>query len=197
MKQIVFTRHAETPENKTGVLQGAAHFGFTKDGLTNLKKLKKELDQYDFQVALVSSLPRCQETADYILGHRRSIIRAEPLANEKSSGEFAGKPSTDKLWGALRGTFETKKPPGGESLREVRNRAKKFVQLLATLPEQKILVVSHGGFLKVLFGMLLGKDLRESIFDLRVDHCSLTFLEVDKVGKTAFRKLNETKHLSA
>ncbi len=195
MKRIIFTRHAETIENRTGILQGNNHTDFSEEGRANLRKLKKELDKYDFQLALSSDLPRCLKTANYILHQRKGIIRTEPLVREKSSGRFAGRATNQELWKSLRGSFERRKPLGGESLLETRRRAEKFAKLLLKLPEDRILVISHGGFLKVLFGMLLGKGLRESIFNLYVDHCSLTFLELSGEGKFEFKEFNETKHL--
>jgi len=33
-------------------------------------------------------------------------------------------------------------------------------------------VVSHGAFLKILIGDLLGMEIKNSIFNLRVNHCS-------------------------
>lgn len=195
MKTIILTRHAETIENKTGVWQGKKHIDFSADGKIGLEKLKIEIDQHDFELALSSDLPRCLKTTEYILPDRQNIIRLEPLIREKSSGEWAGQVINKELFDGLPGEYETKKPPGGENLIEVRERAEQFATLLKSLPEERILVVSHGGFLKIFFGMLLGKNIYDSIHDLTIDHCSLTVLELSDKGKFEFKEVNETKHL--
>ena len=38
--------------------------------------------------------------------------------------------------------------------------------------DKKILVVSHGAFLKILIGDLLGMEIKNSIFNLKINHCS-------------------------
>ena len=55
------------------------------------------------------------------------------------------------------------------------------------LEGKNVLVVTHGAFLKVLLGDLLGMTLHNSIFKLQIDHCSLSI--VDMKSKEEYRVL--------
>jgi len=101
----------------------------------------------------------------------------------------------------LQGTFETRKAPDGENLEEVRERGKKFFEDLKEKygeSNETILIVSHGAFLKVFIGNLLGMKTYDSIFKLFVEHCSLTELEINKKHKEGYRFnfINDVSHLT-
>ena len=78
-------------------------------------------------------------------------------------------------WNKLKGTFEARKVNNGESLVEVRTRARRFMKELLDQygdSNKKVLIVSHGAFLKVLIGDLLNMSLKDSIFGIKINHCS-------------------------
>lgn len=192
--KIVLVRHAETPENIEGKLQGIHHDGFTEKGYQHLRDLKKQLDLYYFDIAFVSDLPRTLETAKYVLYRRENIILEEKLIREKSSGTFAGIPVKDVNWDVLSGNFSTRKPPGGESLNDVQRRVNKFLNKLQKTNHKNVLVVSHGTFLKLLTGRIMGLDTKKSIFNHFIEHCSISTLKFTD-NKFTILKLNSTTHL--
>ena len=98
------------------------------------------------------------------------------------------------------GNFETRKTPNGESLVEARERGRKFIKKLVSdykSLNENILVVSHGAFLKILIGDLLGMNLKNSIFKLFIDHCSLTLVEFSSKYKLGYqvKYMNENDFL--
>ncbi len=52
--------------------------------------------------------------------------------------------------------------------------------------DKTILIVSHGAFLKILIGDILGMSLYGSIFKLFIEHCSLTEIDIDKKYKNGY-----------
>jgi broad specificity phosphatase PhoE len=73
---------------------------------------------------------------------------------------------------------------------EVRDRGRRFLQDLMKnkkYSDLNILVVSHGAFLKVLIGDLIGTDIEKSVFNLLIDHCSLTLVDFDKKYRKGYQ----------
>ena len=195
MKKITFTRHTETRENRRCLLQGPDTGGFTKEGQIHLEKLKKRLAKQKFNAIYSSDMKRCTETTHYLFGTNKKICFS-PLLREKNNGEYIGKEAKSIDWDCLSGSFETRKLPGGESLIDLKSRTIDFWNLVMNEKASDIMVVGHGAFLKVLFGTLMGKNLRQSIFGLHVDHCSLTTVKIFPNKSVRFLSVNDTAHLN-
>ena len=183
MTKILITRHGETKENVNGIVQGKEHGNISEKGFEQIKTLIQKLKKENISKIISSDIPRCKITTEEILKEINIPMEYTHLIREKDNGDFVGKNHKDFSWDNLSGTFETRKAPNGESLMEVRERARKFFKELFTKykdSEETILIVSHGAFLKVLIGDLLGMSLHDSIFKLYIEHCSLTRIDFDK-----------------
>ncbi|MBD3259985.1 hypothetical protein GF371_05155, partial [Candidatus Woesearchaeota archaeon] len=189
------TRHAETVQNLNNQLTG--RFSVTTDrGKEQIRKLIKRLEKEKIDVVFSSDLPRCVEIVKAINNAYGTPFILSQKLREKSQGKFEGKDVRNINWDSLPGDFETKKLPGGESLKEVRDRIKSFIgMLMADFLEKNVLIISHGGTSKVMIGFLMGKDLKESIFDLHFDNCSLSVFDIDSSGNCNPILVNETDFL--
>jgi broad specificity phosphatase PhoE len=181
-------------------VQGKENGGINEKGFAQIKNLIKELQKKKISRIISSDIPRCKITAEEILKNRDVPIEYSSLIREKDNGSFVGKNHKNFNWEDLPGTFETRKAPDGENLEEVRERGKKFFEILKEKygkSDETILVISHGAFLKVFIGNLLGMNLYDSIFKLFIEHCSLTELEIDNKHKEGYRFnfINDISHL--
>jgi len=201
MVKILITRHGQTKQNVDGIVQGKEHGEINDKGFTQIKELIKRLKSEKIDKIISSDIPRCKITTEEILKEIKLPVEYTLIIREKDNGSLVGKSHKNFSWDELSGTFETRKAPDGENLEEVRERGKKFFEDLKERYEnsqETILVVSHGAFLKVFIGNLLGMDLYDSIFKLFIEHCSLTELEIDKKHKEGYRFnfINDSSHLS-
>ncbi len=174
--EIIFVRHAETKNNVGGIIQGPEHGDINEKGEKEIEKISALLKAEKIDVFFSSDSPRCKITSESINKFHNLQINYTKLIREKYNGDWTGKNYKDVSWDQLEGTFETRKVNNGESLVEVRFRAREFVKELIDkygATDKRILVVSHGAFLKILIGDLLGMEIKNSIFNLRVNHCSL------------------------
>ena len=135
-----------------------------------------------------------------ILNEINVPVEYTSLIREKDNGELIGKNHKEVKWDDLEGDFENRKAKGGENLLEVRERTREFFKELMhdfKDSEETVLLVSHGAFLKVFMGDLLGMSLYDSIFKLLVEHCSLTELEINEKHKEGYRFnfINDFSHL--
>src|SRR3989338_9392348 len=173
--EIIFVRHAETKNNVNGIVQGPEHGDINEKGEKEIKKVSELLKDEKVDVFFSSDIPRCKITSEGINKFYNLTIQYTELIREKYNGDWTGKSYKDVGWDQLEGTFETRKVNNVESLIEVRSRAREFVKQLMEKygdTDRKILVVSHGAFLKILIGDLLGMEIKNSIFNLKINHCS-------------------------
>lgn len=200
MLKILFTRHGQTVRNVEDIIQGNDHGDLHKKGFEQIKKLAERLAKEKINFILSSDSPRCKVTAEEIAKKDRIPIEHTILLREKDNGNWVGKNNKQVNWNELEGDFETKRAPNGESLIEVRERGRLFMEHLMKKYKGSnitILVVSHGAFLKVLMGDLIGTTLKDSIHKLFIDHCSLTLVEFSEKYPEGFqiKYLNETEFL--
>jgi len=201
MVKILITRHGQTKQNVDGTVQGKEHGEINDKGFLQIKDLIKKLKGEKINGIISSDIPRCRITTEEILKEIQIPIEYTSLIREKENGDFVGKNHKEFKWEDLPGTFETRKAPNGENLEGVKERGIKFFEQIKQKyknSEDTILIVSHGAFLKIFIGTLLGMNLYDSIFKLFIEHCSLTELEINEKHKDGYRFnfINNISHLS-
>ena len=173
--EVIFIRHAETENNVNGTIQGPEHGDINKKGEEEIKRISELLKKEKIDLFFSSDVPRCKITSEGINRYHNLPIQYTELIREKYNGDWTGKNYKDVSWDQLEGNFESRKVNNGESLIEVKTRAKRFIKQLIKEygnTNNKILVVTHGAFLKILIGYLMGMKIKNSIFNLRINHCS-------------------------
>jgi len=208
-------KHGKTEENKNGIVQGNEVGTLSKEGYLELEKLGKRLNclngKYKFEHIISSDIMRCKETVYEILKYLppsfKDKIEYTSLIREKNNGDFVGKEHTKFSWDDLNGSFETRKAPNGENLIEVKERGIKFLKQIEnkyqnflnkdSAEDVNILVISHGAFLKILLGNILGMNIYDSIFKLVVENSSLTKVEISEKNKEKYKLvfISDTSHL--
>ena len=200
MAKILITRHGQTKRNVEGIVQGPDHGDINEEGFKQIAKLIKRLEKENISKIISSDIPRCVITSKEILKKIKVPIVYTSLIREKDNGELIGRHHKEINWNDFGSDFETRKAPNGENLLEVKERSRKFFkELLEEFKDSKetILVVSHGAFLKILIGDLLGMSLSDSIFKLFIEHCSITEIELSSKYSSGYqiKTLNEKNHL--
>jgi broad specificity phosphatase PhoE len=190
MVKILITRHGQTKQNVDGIVQGKDYGEINQNGYTQIKKLIKKLKKENISKIISSNVTRCEITTREILKKIPVTVEYTSLIREKDNGDFVGKNHKEFKWEDLSGSFETRKAPNGENLEEVRERGREFFKKIVTeYPDsnETILIVSHGAFLKIFLGDLLGMSIYDSIFKLFIEHCSLTELVISEKHKGGYR----------
>jgi len=186
MVKILIIRHGQTKQNVDGVVQGKEHGEINEKGFLQINELIKRLKNEKIDGIISSDVPRCKITTEEILKEIKLPVEYTSKIREKDNGNLVGKSHKDFSWDDLEGSFETRKASDGENLEEVRERGKKFFEEIKekySKSNETILIVSHGAFLKVFIGNLLGMSIYDSIFKLFIEHCSLTELEINDKHK--------------
>ncbi|PGS55825.1 histidine phosphatase family protein [Bacillus sp. AFS041924] len=166
--RIFLIRHTESIGNKQKVYAGMTDFDLTERGLSQIgdviTQLTKMIDPTSRYTLYSSPLRRCTILSDAIGELIRETSIVEPRLKETNFGVFEGKSYTDLLnevpeivekWNQDLIHFQI---PNGESLAQCAKRVDTFCRDIR-LKNEDLIVVSHGGIMKLLLLNLLKLDL--------------------------------------
>ena len=164
MSQWIFLRHGESEANRARVFSGHHDVGLTALGETQARQAGREigelLGEAQLDLVLSSDLQRAVRTAVLATdaAEQTADVLCDPSLRERHLGEWQGE-SIDKLKASgERAILHTWHgcAPGGESLAALAQRS---ITTLAHLePAENVLLVGHGGLIRVLIGLLDGLD---------------------------------------
>ncbi|HLC32692.1 MAG TPA: histidine phosphatase family protein [Candidatus Nanoarchaeia archaeon] len=178
--RLLLTRHGETEENKKGILQGWRQGTLTEKGKSQAKRLAQKLKDIHIDVIYTSDLKRCLDTARIIAQYRpNTIVIATKDLRERGLGVFEGRKVGREDWDALPGDFYNNRPKGGETYCEVWKRIKRFyARLLKMYGSETVLVVSHGGTLLLLQGVIQSLTIEQALAKENQKHAAISEFEI-------------------
>ena len=159
-------RHGATEWNRTKRAQGHADIDLNAEGRKQALRAARELARLDIEAVYSSDLRRAADTATPIAtSHGVETTQLVEL-REIDQGEWTGL-TVDEIrrrwperWGPARHYSQR---PGGESPRQVRERALRALKkVVESHPEGTVVVVSHGVTIRCLMAEALGYDERRS-----------------------------------
>lgn len=177
--RFLLMRHAPTAWNQERRIQGQHDTPLSSQGLDLARSWALALCEHAFQAVLASDLRRAQETVEAVVSGKELPSMADSRLREQDWGQWTGRLlselATDEEFTAQAGQGWEFRPPGGESRREVLQRA------LAALadaghrwPGRTVLVVTHQGVIKCLLyhaqshSMLPGNPLQDKGYRLHL-----------------------------
>ena len=177
------TRHGETAWNREGRMQGWAPTALTDRGHEEARTLGAHLaDAYDVDRLVASDLARTRQTATHV---------ADALGLEPAFDDAWRERDFGTLQGLLRAEIRERgaaaasaRPEGGESFHDARDRvADAWSNLRGTLgTDETVVVVAHGGVIKLLVGHLRGWDVATTFSRVETGNCGVTTVAVDPDG---------------
>lgn len=197
-KEIVFIRHAESRANKEGFWNGRTDGALSEDGEASLDPLGKRLASWEFDAVISSPLTRARKTANAFADE----VEIDESFTEIDLGRWEGMLFTDvqeKHGEELEEAIRTKDLPmgsTGESLDQVAKRAIGAVNRLfeRMAPDQRVAVVTHGGFMQsVLNRHLAGEGRRVHSFTANTGITRI----VEQFGHPRLASFNDVGHLDS
>lgn len=208
MMMLTLIRHAQARAGVDGIVGGpTGDTGLTDLGRRQAEALRDRLldTDFDVDVVLTSVLPRAVETTAILSPAFRGIEVVEDCdLCELHPGEADG-----LTWAEYRERYNVVLPrpphqrfaPGGESLIELDERAARVLADIETrFPEEKVVAVTHGGFISAVCLHLIGYGMGSSQrFSLDPENTSLTtWTRGDDSAKPwRFDRYNDAAHLEA
>jgi broad specificity phosphatase PhoE len=142
-------RHGETAWTLTGQHTGSTDLPLTAEGERKATAvgglLQKMLAGKQFAAVFVSPMTRAKETCR-LAGYAEGAIVTDDL-REWNYGSYEGLTSTEIHKTAPNWTIWTAPPPGGETIAQVAERARR---VLRSVPDGDVAIFGHGHMLRVL-----------------------------------------------
>lgn len=186
---FIIVRHGQTVWNAEGRWQGWLDSDLTATGREQATEAAAQLKEYHIDAAYSSDSGRAIETARVIAELHSLQVRPAKELRERFYGEFEGL-NTEEIEARFPGTrYEegrdlraTWRPPGGETLEEVRDRVISFIrELVQKHPGETVLLATHSGVVRVVDSISTGETLEDiwnrapgnaCIFILQADHAA-------------------------
>lgn len=177
-------RHGESSWNASGRYQGQTDVPLSPLGELQVQALARRLSDQEFAAVYSSDLARARLTAEGVAEQLagKPSVQLEPGLREIQVGRLAGLTSAEITsqfpeyleelqrdpWAACR--------PGGESMRDLFVRSREtFAELRERHTGQRVLVVTHGGLVRVAVGLALGEEAGRQVWSrLSVGNASIT-----------------------
>jgi len=159
MTHFVVVRHGETRWNLEQRIQGQGDSPLTDSGRTQAEAIARRIAaEPAFDLLVSSDLGRAHDTARAIARATGHEIRLDARLRERHFGIGEGL-TYDEVGERFPGAFRSDGVidpdytiPGGESRRRFHERvARAFEALAADHPDERVIVVSHGGVLATLY----------------------------------------------
>jgi broad specificity phosphatase PhoE len=166
MKKIYFVRHGES-EGNAGPIRQSAETPLTETGRRQAEFIAKRCAKLPIEAVISSTMVRARETSARISKELFLPVEHSDLFMERRKASIVvGKPKDDPETIAIekvqKENFHT---PGyrhsdEESFEDLVTRTKAALNYLASRPEENILVVTHGYFLRMIVAYVtLGEKL--------------------------------------
>ena len=200
--RLILVRHGETDWNAARRFQGQADIPLNRTGQRQAAAVARVLRCDAVHAIIVSDMRRAQETARVIAAPLQLTVDPDPRWREMGFGDWEGltydvlQHRHPKMLAAWHDDPLQVAPPNGETLTQVADRVRDaWHDLRATYADQTVVLVGHGGPLRVLLCLALGLP-PEAHWQFAIDPASLSELSVYGQGATLMR-LNDTAHMRA
>ncbi len=199
--RLFLFRHGLTDWNEQKKYQGQQDIPLNNKGCKQAEKAAKCLSDRDIDLIYSSDLKRARKTAEIINNHHNLNIETKKELREINFGKWQGLtyqeieekyPESLKIWNR---DPITNSPPAGETLKEFQNRVEKgFNNIIQGVKEGNIIVVSHGGTIKVFLTSLLEMP-SENHWQFNISSTGLSIIDFYENNKSVILTLNSVEHL--
>ena len=161
--EIILIRHGETEWNSQLRMQGHSNSALSEVGRGQIQALGEWMKNVSFDHIYSSDSLRARETAEAITQYSGDTLQFDQRIREKNLGVFEGLTSIEaseqhpEIYRLFKTGGANYVIDEGESTQQVLDRALEFIEEIRFKhPEQRVVMVTHGGFVKVLMKHTLG-----------------------------------------
>ena len=150
MTRILLVRHGQSTWNADGRWQGRADPPLSELGRRQAEVAAETIATMDIGAIWASPLVRAHETATF-MGKRLDLpVQYDPRLQERDAGEWTGKTRTEIEAGWPGFLDSGRRPAGFETDDVLHERALAAVHDIAATAHQPVVIVSHGGLIRVV-----------------------------------------------
>ncbi len=185
MTHLLLIRHGETDWNVEGRWQGQTDVPLNRKGIEQAEQVAGQLKDQTIDIIYTSDLQRAFETARRLADGRDIPVKADPRLREINRGDWEGLLASE-IESRYETEFRTRRvdplniaPPGGETARQVQDRALEVVyEIIDRHPCETVGIVSHGFTLALVRVQFSGLPI-QAAWDLVPQNGEIIALSVD------------------
>lgn len=200
MTKLILVRHGQTVWNKELKYQGHSDIALTTAGSEQATLVARRLAGEDIAAVYASDLSRAFITAQAIAKPRNLPVMPITDLREINFGQWEGLTYEQiyAQWPDVLGKWYTNPDevtiPGGESFRELKDRAMRAIdELIARHHKQTIAVVSHGGTIRTILCAALNVHLNY-VWNIQQDNTAVNIIKYYH-DRPVVTLMNDTHHL--
>lgn len=196
MKNIYFVRHGESEGNVGPILQSFTT-PLTPKGREQAEYIAERATKLPVEAIISSPMARARETAEIILVKVSKPIEYSDLFGERRRpAEIIGQPKDAPRSIEIKKIVEenfhlpTYRFSDEENFEDLKSRAKEALAYLAARPEDNVLVVTHGLFMRIVLAYVIHGEALTSeecvrfIHGLNMENTGLTILGYDATKRS-------------
>ena len=200
MLRLYLMRHGETVWNTERRYQGMTDIELSEEGHRQAACAAERFKNIKIDKIYCSPLKRAMATAKPIAEEKGLEINAEKDFREICFGEWEGKtiPELTETYGAPYINF-IREPdkygfPGEESIENVIQRIKPGVDRILENDDGNVLIVSHGGIIRLMIMYIMGLD-NSWFTKMWINNTAISIIEI-KNDRRLMLTVNDSAHLS-
>ena len=164
--EIILIRHGETEWNSQKRMQGHSNSDLSSVGQAQIQALGQWMKNVPFNLIYSSDSLRAKQTAEAITQFSGHELQFDQRLREKNLGVFEGLTSEEardrhpKVFRLFKTAGSKYVINEGESTQQLLDRALEIVnEIRIKHPDERVLLVTHGGFIRVVMKHSLGLSL--------------------------------------
>lgn len=200
MLRLYFMRHGETVWNTERRYQGMTDIELSEEGLRQAECAAERFKNIHIDKIYCSPLKRAVATAKPIADVKGLEVISEDAFREIHFGEWEGKtvPELTEIYGESYLRF-IREPhnygfPGEGSVDNVIERLKVGIDRVIENDEGNVLIVSHGGIIRLMIMYIMGLD-NSWFTKMWINNTAISIIEI-KDGRRLMLTVNDSAHLS-
>lgn len=201
MTKLILIRHGQTVWNKELKYQGHSDVALTATGSEQATLVAQRLAGEEIAAVYASDLSRAFITAQAIAKSRKLQVMPITDLREINFGQWEGLTyeQINAHWPDILSKWyfspDEVNIPGGESFRELKERAMRVIdELIARHPKQTIVVVSHGGTIRTILCAALNVHLNY-VWNIQQDNTAVNIIKYYR-DRPVVTLMNDTHHLA-
>lgn len=196
MTRFLLIRHGLTDAVDNYLSGTAAGTPLNATGRAQVRLLVERLQHVPMSAVVSSPLERTKDTADAIAQSHGLPVEVMPAFIEFEVGAWTGRTfrdlDNDPEWPRFNAVRSVVRPPGGELMIEVQQRAMSGLFDLATRhPDATVAVVSHGDVIRAALMYVLGMPI-DFVHRLEVSPARISIVTLDRYTQVVHQLNGET-----
>lgn len=200
--RLILVRHGQTSCNIGDIWHGWDDCELTEMGRRQAQATAERLRTEHIDAIYSSDSRRAMQTAGAISAFHAPEPVPDRDLRERFAGEFEGVPTADvlarypKVWEERDADFWGWRPPGGETLREVLDRAMTALARIRSAHDgQTVVAVSHMGTTRVLIAHLANIPMVKT-YELPFPSTGISIFSFDGEDRPRVEALNDAGHIT-